>query len=479
MKKINLKFDINIKLVFFFISFIFFIYLLYLSIPSLYDTGRVQKDISEKLDKDFNLKFSLSTDISYRILPKPHFVIRDCELIQLESNVSNRVAEIQNLKIFIKQSNFFDKEINIKDLRITNANFFLNKPNINFIRNFLDKKFSPNLIKISKSKIFFKDNNDELIFIYSIKDFRSKYHKDNNKNVLSMDGEIFNINNKVNWNKDFDSKKKITKISAKKIFLNFKNEAQYINNIYEYTNTLEIQSNKFKTNYKLNQNKISFFSEKSLIKNTLIDYEGNIDLNPFNFIININSKKINLNYFFNNLELFHEILVSRILFKKNLFGKIKINTDKISKSKIFNSANINIDFQGGSINLDDTIFTSDNLGELKITNSRFFVNNENLLFEGVSKLSIKNLSNFYKIFLTPKKNRLNLKSIDFYFEINPKTGIFKIKKILLYDEKQKIIDTKFTKEILNEKTNNEFSYLNPIQFKNFLNEILIAYSYEG
>jgi len=194
MKKINLKFDINIKLVFFFISFIFFIYLLYLSIPSLYDTGRVQKDISEKLDKDFNLKFSLSTDISYRILPKPHFVIKDCELIQLKSNISNRVAEIQDLKIFIKQSNFFDKKIYIKNLRITKANFFLNKPNINFIKNFLDNKFSIHEIKITKSKIFFKDKNDELIFIYSIKDFKSKYQKDNNKNVLTMDGEIFNIN---------------------------------------------------------------------------------------------------------------------------------------------------------------------------------------------------------------------------------------------------------------------------------------------
>ena len=479
MKKINLKFDINIKLVFFFISFIFFIYLLYLSIPSLYDTGRVQKDISEKLDKDFNLKFSLSTDISYRILPKPHFVIKDCELIQLKSNISNRVAEIQDLKIFIKQSNFFDKKIYIKNLRITKANFFLNKPNINFIKNFLDNKFSIHEIKITKSKIFFKDKNDELIFIYSIKDFKSKYQKDNNKNVLTMDGEIFNINNKINWNKDFDTKKKITKISAKKIFLNFKNEAQLKNDEYEYSNILEIQSNRFKTNYKYNKNNITFFSKKSLIKNTLIDYEGSIDLNPFNFFIDINSKKINLNYFFKNLDLLHEILVSKILFKKNLFGKINLKSDNITKSKIFDNASINIDFQGGTINLDNTIFTSNNLGVLKIINSKFFINNDNLLFDGVSKLNIKNLNYFYKIFLTPKKHRIDLDSIDFHFEVNPKTGIFKIKKILLYDKEKKLIDNKFSREFLDEKTNNEFSYLNPIQFKNFINDILINYSYEG
>ena len=52
MKKINLKFEINAKKVFFLISFLFFVYLLYLSIPSLYDTGRVQKDIIKKLNQE-------------------------------------------------------------------------------------------------------------------------------------------------------------------------------------------------------------------------------------------------------------------------------------------------------------------------------------------------------------------------------------------------------------------------------------------
>ena len=125
MKKINFKFEINRKKLIFGFSFIFFIYLLYLSIPSLYDTGRVQKDIIKKLNNVFNLNFSLSTDISYRILPVPHFVIKDCELIQFESNVSTRIAEIQQLKIFINQSNLFKKDIDIKDLQISKANFFI------------------------------------------------------------------------------------------------------------------------------------------------------------------------------------------------------------------------------------------------------------------------------------------------------------------------------------------------------------------
>ena len=50
------------------------------------------------------------------MLPKPHFVIKDCELIDLDNNLSEKIAEIQSLKIFIEQKKFFNKEINIKNI---------------------------------------------------------------------------------------------------------------------------------------------------------------------------------------------------------------------------------------------------------------------------------------------------------------------------------------------------------------------------
>ena len=39
----------------------FFLYLLYLSVPSLYDTGRVQKVLYDKILKEFQLNLSLSS----------------------------------------------------------------------------------------------------------------------------------------------------------------------------------------------------------------------------------------------------------------------------------------------------------------------------------------------------------------------------------------------------------------------------------
>ena len=479
MKKINLKFEINVKKVFFLISFLFFVYLLYLSIPSLYDTGRVQKDIIKKLDKDFELNFGLSTDISYRILPKPHFIIKDCELVEIDSSVTNRIAEIQYLKVFIGQGNFFSKKIHLKSLHISNANFFIKKSNFKYIKNFFSKKFSKKMIKINKSKIFFKDNDDEAVFIYTIDNINALYDNVENKNNFSMRGKLFNIENKVNHIKNFDNQKKITKISAKKIYLNFQNEANLDGDQYDYINTLEIKSNKFKTNYKINKDNISFFSKKSFIKNTLINYEGNIDLNPFNLSLKIKSKELNLDSFFKNLNLFNEILISKLLFKKNLYAEIQIISENITKAKIFNKADIKINFQGGEINLNNTILFSDKIGDLKLSNSKFIVDNNDLIFEGNSKLNIKNLNYFYKIFLLPKKNRIKLGSIDFFFQVNPKTGNIKIKNIILYNNEGNRLDTKLSNDLLSGQLDEEFSYLNPIKFKNFLKDFLIDYSDEG
>ena len=274
-------------------------------------------------------------------------------------------------------------------------------------------------------------------------------------------------------------KKKITKINSKKIALSFQNEADFVNNEYEYRNNLELQSNKFKTKYKLNEDSISFSSKKSLIKNTVINYKGEIDLNPFNLNININSQKLDLNYFFKNLNLFNELLISKLFFKKNLYAEINVKSDNIVKSKIFNKADLKINFQGGEINLNDSIFYSDKIGTLKFKDSKFIVNENQLLFEGRSQLNIKNLNYFYKLFLIPKQKRFDINSIDFLFQINPKNGIIKVKKIIFYDKNNKRIDSKLSENFLNEYSDDEFSYLNPIKFKNFLKKLLINYADEG
>ena len=152
-----------------FISLLFF-YLFYLSIPILYGKTWVQSNIESRLLKEFKINFSISSDISYRILPAPHFLIKDSKIFKKESNKTSSLADIKNLKIFIGQNNFFDKEkMNLKHIKINNANFSLLRNDLNFLKDRSNNNFSNKKIEINNSNIFFKDNNDEAVAIIKIR----------------------------------------------------------------------------------------------------------------------------------------------------------------------------------------------------------------------------------------------------------------------------------------------------------------------
>ena len=72
-----------------FITFLFF-YLFYLSIPTLYDKTWVQNLVEKKLKIEFNINLSPSSDVSYNILPSPHFLIKDSkEMIEYEDKLDS------------------------------------------------------------------------------------------------------------------------------------------------------------------------------------------------------------------------------------------------------------------------------------------------------------------------------------------------------------------------------------------------------
>ena len=63
-----------------FIGLLFF-YLFYLLIPLHYDKTWVQTNIESKLLNEFKINLSNSADISYRILPAPHFLIKNSKIL--------------------------------------------------------------------------------------------------------------------------------------------------------------------------------------------------------------------------------------------------------------------------------------------------------------------------------------------------------------------------------------------------------------
>ena len=481
MKKNNFIIRYNHKITIFSLSSLFFLYLLYLSIPSLYDTGRVQKAFDDKLLKDFNLNFSLSTDISYRILPQPHFFIKDAKLFYKKQQVPHEIGEIKELKIFISKKNFFNKQnLEILKVELNKSNFFLMKNDFIFFKNYLNKKFSEKKLIIKKSKLFLNDDKKNTIFIYTIDKTIFNYDLGEDINNLSTKGEIYKIPFKLNWSNNFTTKKKTTIIKTKKISVDSFNEANFIEGKYEYENILDLFSSRFKTNYKFLNNSIIFKSKKSLIKSTPIQYNGIINFKPFNFEINVDSKKFDFSYLWKNLYLINELISTKLLLNQNLYGKINIFSEKIIANKYFNKINIIINFKESEINLNDTILYSDRFGELNIYDSKLTSNAGQPILSAKLKLKIKNKIFFYSNFLIPKKNRKEINDLifDIDFKLNDYSII--IKNIFFQDKnskKAKNFDA--VDQIILDNKQNGYNYFNSILFRKFIKEIIIAYSQVG
>ena len=190
--KTNNKFQISAfnKYLITFISLLFF-YLFYLSIPVLYDKTWVQSNIESQLLKEFKINFSISSNISYRILPTPHFLIKDSKIFKETGDKKVSLSDIKNLKVFISQKTFFDKKkMILKYLKIDNANFLLSRDDFRLLRDNSNNKFSNKKIEIQKSNIFFKDKSNEIVTI--IKIYKAFFFQDSENliNLFNLKGEV-------------------------------------------------------------------------------------------------------------------------------------------------------------------------------------------------------------------------------------------------------------------------------------------------
>ena len=120
---ISEKFQLNYAL--FVLSIVFFLYLLYLSIPGIVISENMQKELEEKLKKEYNLDFALTPDINYSILPKPHYIISDVVIFTEKMGYQKEFSQIKKLRIFINQNNFFKMNNIIKEIENIEQHDFL------------------------------------------------------------------------------------------------------------------------------------------------------------------------------------------------------------------------------------------------------------------------------------------------------------------------------------------------------------------
>ena len=453
-----------------------FLYLFYLSIPTLYNKTWVQNTIENKLINEFKINFSISSEISYEILPSPHFTIKNVKIINNSVDAPKELAEIKKLKIFISQKNLFDKDrLKIKRVLIDKANFSIQKSDFSYFNEFNKKKFSNKKINIRNSNIFFKNDDNETISIIKIPKSLIFYNEIKSRNQVNIIGEIFNIPFVLNLDKKIMSSQNISEldINAKKLKLKINNKSQNnFNKIIDGLNIFSITNSKLITKYKFENNLMSFESENSKIKNSDISYKGKLNMKPFSFIANIDLEKINLIKFFDINSIFLEIVKSKMLFNENVSTNISLNIDNNIDSKLFDSSKIVFNISNGKIDFNYSELINNKIGKLIIDESNLYLKDDELIAYSEMSIKIKDSEKFFSLFQTPKKARKPIEKIFIRMEYNffqdqIKVFNFKIDTIEPSDEVKSLINS------FNGEKNNNLN--NFIIGKSLFNRFFLAY----
>ena len=417
--KVKNKTNKNIKVTNFskyLITFIalLFLYVFYLLLPTFYDKTWVQNNIENKLSKEFKINFSISSDISYRILPKPHFLIKNSKIIKEGDDNNTVLANIKNLKVFISQKKLFIKEkIILKNIIINNANFLLSSDDLKLIKNDRTKKFSNNRIEINKSNIFFKNNSEKTIVIVKIsKAFLILDDKDF-FNLFELKGEVFNMPFTLDYKKRFGLQKNETiSIIANKLKLNILLTHNNENtNLSSGTNIISFLKSKFKTDYKIEDDVITFQSTNPKLLNNKLNYDGEVLIDPFTIDLKVDLGKVKMSKMLDVNPILLELIKSRLLFNENITLNTEITMVSNTNRELFQSAKVNFNIVNGNINFDKTKLFNKKIGSFELESAKLFIKNDKLTFNTNIIIDIKNSDQLFSLLQVNKKSAKQIKKV--------------------------------------------------------------------
>ena len=466
---ISEKFQLNYAL--FVLSIVFFMYLLYLSIPGIVVNQSLQNELEEKLKKEYNLDFALTPDINYSILPKPHYIVNDVVIFTEKMGYQKEFSQIKKLKIFINQNNFFKMNNVIKKVEIKNANFFIENSDFDFINNFLNKGFSKKSIKILKSKIFYKNNEGQIVSFLTLENIMIFYDELNKENSLISKGKIFNIPFSFDWKYDENSNEKITKAKfnpLKLSFLNKSKENEEIKNL-----KINFKRSKLITNYFLKDDTIILESNNSFLGTNKFDYSGKINLDPFDFQVESQINKIDLKKILPSKNILSEIFSREFLLNDNFNGRLVIRSNNLNNSSFLNEILINSNYVGDKIELSNSKLLNKKIGSLNLDYGNIYLEENDIVFKGKFNFEIFDKNKFYRKFLVPKKNQKDLKKIYFGLIYNLSKFDAKIFFISLNKDKPEMNDN--LDDLIYSFNNKSITINNWISLRSFVNKILSSY----
>ena len=403
-----------------------FLLLLYFTIPTFYNYENFDKEIQKKVSKDFKLNLKNISNITYLMVPAPHFLIEECDLY-FANDSNEKITTLKNLKINIYSKNLHKKdEIELKNINLNKLDLDLRYIDIKNFYSHLNYSITKP-IYFDNSNLFFRDDNNEIISISKIKKFEYFSNIQNKEKKLNILGNLFGSDISLKWKKDY--------LSPNITVSNIKFKYPNINIVNKFNNeedkltlaqtNIKFSKNNLNLNYKFNSERIELFDNES----KKINYSkliGNIKLDPFFFDLNLILSGIKIQTVLNNIFLnLYKINKSS---NTNFNGNLKISLNEIN-NRLFEDLIININFLDKKISLNESSLHLKKVGKINFSDPEIFEKNQKIFVKSKIKFNVSDQEELFRRFLIPRQNRVDLNKVYFEIEYNVDDGNYYLSNI--------------------------------------------------
>ena len=433
----------------------------YFLIPVFYKDDLIKTSLTNQILDKYDIKIEFNEKVKYGLFPKPFFYTKN-----LDIKYNNKVlANSGYVKFYISFNNFFLSEnILLKDLIFQNTEFNINSNNVDFFLKALNSSEKENQFIFKGSKFFYKDQDDDLLFLSKIRNLNFFYDDVNNFQKVKSNFEVFNIPFKLDIIKNLVNEKKNIKLSSKKIRLDIETSIEYEKNeIVGFFDIASINKRNLFT-YVIKDNSLNFLSSEK-------NFKGEVNFKPFYFFTDLNFNYISQKKIFQSDSLFIDLLDSELLNNPNINASINIKIDKIDKFEYLQDFISKIHLGDGRI-LIKNFNTQWNDSVLIKSNEIEFLNDmDGKKLVGEIIFNFEDIEKFFRYFQIKRNYRDVFETIklDFVYDLT-------LDKLSMNNLR---IDNKSFKKIdnfLNEYNDSKNNLFNKVTIRNFIKEFFQIYA---
>ena len=240
---------------FYIIGPIIILTLSYFLMPTIYDKKLVVADIKDQFLERYDINIKFNEKLNYSLLPKPHFYSKNVTILNLDRDIAN----VENLKIFISIDRLFKiNYISVKDIILKKAEFNVVKDDFSFFKKLLFVKPSEYKLTLKNSNLFFKDDEDEVLFLNKINECNFFYDYQKFHNTVSCKNELFNLPFRFVANNNIEKNELFVKFNSRKLRLVIENFTKYQEKIKKGFLDILFISKNTKLNYQIKKKIIRF-----------------------------------------------------------------------------------------------------------------------------------------------------------------------------------------------------------------------------